>query len=168
MIFLGSFALQVVMIAGQVYSLGWASSGRQRYKLEMLEKPSLFARRRLIAAGIWCVIFLVVSLVCAWVPTRTGLFMDKDFVSETRCIGPYSDEYRLDRRRINVTFVDGGDPLPFSRHPRDEVYLKVVEANKPRSIIIDVYRRGGWQPLVDLAPRAMQDFDDFRRSHAGY
>jgi hypothetical protein len=163
--FLGAFLLQAAMVVGSAYSLGWSGPKYDRYKIEMLETPPLFSRRRLVVGGIWCAVFLIVSSTCACLRVRTVLFVDDDFVTETSCIGPYSEDYRLDRQKVDVTFVNRGKDWFQSKRSHDEIYLQIAQPGKPRPIYIDLWNRGDVRPLVDLAPRAMQDYDDYRRTH---
>lgn len=166
-IFAGALLIQAAIVISRELSLRRGGSGYDRYEIELLEPTPLFSRRRLIVYGVWCAVFMLVASVCAFWRVRTALFMDENRIIEVSCIGPFSDEYSLDRAKIDVAFVNEGPGILARRNTHDEIYLKIAEPGKPRPLTIDLYRRGDDQPLLDLAPNAMRDYDDYRRSHRG-
>ncbi|WP_271023780.1 hypothetical protein [Rhizobium sp. RCAM05973] len=158
-IFLVTFLAQVGIVARLAVSVRWPGRGRA---VEMIDDRPFFTRRRFVVSAIWCVFFVMVSGVCSSLRTITTVFLDAGSIVETSCNGPFRDEYRLDRARLNISFDH--DPTWLSKRPLKETYLIATQAGKPRPIYIHLAGRPVSAELSELAPKAMADYFRYRAS----
>lgn len=170
-VFLGALILQSGVIITTIWRSRRTSDG---YLLETLDDQPWLTRPRLIMTGIATFIVVLVSLLVMCTRTETLLSMDGMFITETSCIGPFSDEYRLDRAQVVVEHrVEDDETLSYNkwaffrnfftsrgrRHQEDN-YLAISEAGRPRSLFIELLGRQNAPELVALSPDAMQHYSD--------
>lgn len=158
-VFLVTFIAQIGIVAGCAAK---AHRPNRNHAVEMIDDQPFFTRRRFTVLAAWCAIFIVVSGICACLRTTTAVFLDSGFIVETSCSGPFRDEYRLDRAKLDVSFVH--DPTWLSKQPLQSAYLMVAEDGRPRPIYIGLHGRTASKELVEFAPEAMTAYAGYRSS----
>lgn len=166
-LFLAAVALQGLMLAWLAWGVYYPRSDygyREAYKISTLDGQSPFSRHRIIALAVWMAVVSLVAAVCMASRTETLLSMDDRFITETSCIGPFAQEYKLDRPLALVEHRTEREWLPRRKGP--DHYLAILQPGKPRTLFIDLKGRRNAPELVALAPRAMQDYADALRNLA--
>lgn len=174
-VFLGALIVQAAVISVSIWRGSHTSDG---YVIETLNDEPLFTRRHMITFGIATIIVLTISAIVMCSRTETLLSMDGAFITETSCIGPFTDEYQLNRSQVVVEHrVENDETIPSNQRRRflrflrggsdrsaEDNYLAISEPGKSRTLFVELYEGGDVSALAALAPQAMQHYADHLRA----
>lgn len=163
-VFLGAILLQLIMLARYTWEVRFPTSYNgigEPYPIETLDDQPFFTRRRMIVFAIWATILALVAMICMASRTETLLWMDGSFITETSCVGPFPEEYKLDRAQATIEHKT--EPEWLQRRSKEVNYLAISEKGKPQTLFIELSGRQDAPELVALAPQAMQHYADHRR-----
>lgn len=169
-VFLAALLLQGVMLARLSWEVRFPGTyngisdtyGRRAYSIETLDDRPFFTRRRMIVFAVWTTILVLVAALCMASRTETLLWMDRGFITETSCIGPFQAEYKLDRAQVAIVHKSESEWL--KRPSRADNYLELSEPGKSRKLFIQLKGRQNAPELIALAPSAMRHYADYLRN----
>lgn len=163
-VFLGAILLQAIMLARYAWEVRFPRSyygTRESYPIETLEDRPFFTRRRLIVVALWTTIVVTVAVVCMASRTETLLWMDGNFITETSCVGPFAQEYKLDRAQ--ATIADKVESNWLQNSSKADNYLAISQPGQSRKLFIELKGRQNAPELIALAPQAMKHYADYLR-----
>lgn len=153
-VLVGAILAQMLLLAQAGFSHSAATN-----PVETLDRSPFVTRRRLIVSGIWSLIVLFVATLCMATRTETQLWLDTNIVGETSCIGPFPQEYELDRSQIRIDLKSESLFLTGNNSGSD-YYLAISQPGKPRRLFIDLKGREDAPELVSFAPLLMREYAD--------